>query len=170
VLSNISSLKITLYRLATPTLDSLPPVSEINIIDDNGDTIDYTLETWEGKADRHLELLNIVTNGSKKVVITYVLNLLSQKYWQATPKYIAIAENQVFFQPDADKLDTGKMQFEFTIPTNWKVATRLTPTEGGYTANTKDIFRVVTYNFDWQRFFLGAPLAIGEIEIIETPY
>ncbi len=169
-LSNISSSKITLYRLATPMIDSLPPVSEINIVDESGNKVDYTLETWEGKADRHLELLNITTNGNKKIAVSYTLNLLSSKYWKATPKYIAIAENQVFFQPDVDKLDTGKMQFEFAVPTNWKVATRLTPAENGYTLSTENIFRVVTYNFEWQRFFLGAPLAIGEIEIIETPF
>ncbi|MHC1782581.1 MAG: hypothetical protein AB9891_07455 [Anaerolineaceae bacterium] len=165
--SNISSSKITLYRLATPTPDSLPPISVINVFNESRNKIDYTLDGWEGQGDRHLELLNITANG-KRVFITYTLNLLSSTYWKATPKYIAIPENQVFFQPDADELNTEKMQFYFKVPTNWKVATRLTPALNGYALSTNNTFRVFTHN-NWQRFFLGAPFAIGEIEIIETP-
>ena len=108
-LSNISSSKITLYRLASPVLEALPPISKIDVLDGNGKTIDYKLDNWKGQGDRHLQLLDINTNDNKKVVISYALDLVPQTYWQVTTKYIAVAENQVFFQPDADR---GTTPFE----------------------------------------------------------
>ncbi len=169
-ISNISSSEIILYRLASPTPDAIPPISEFNIETGNGQILDYTLENWTGEADRHLQVLTIKTGDSRNAIVAYTLDLRSQTYWQVTPQYIAVAENQIFFQPDADNLNLSRMQFRFSVPANWNVVTRLTPEQDGYNANIKDTFRVITYNHNWQRFFLAAPLVLGEFGTIETRF
>jgi hypothetical protein len=168
VLSNFTGGKIVLYRLASPDLKAIPKITEISVKDPSGKTLDYSLTEWQGEADRHLQILDIETNEINKATISYTLDLRSQQYWISKSDYIMASENMIFFQPDCDSLSLKDMRFVFTLPSEWKVVTRLTPANNEFILNLKDSVCVVTKNHEWQCFYLGAPLVLGKFDSIEN--
>jgi len=167
-ISNIITQELTLHRLAYPEPNSLPVASQIAVRDEEGGALPYSIDNWQSGSNR-LEIITINTTDVPKVIFSYRLDLRAQANWQVTPQFIAVSENQIFFQTDPDIFEISKMHMDFSIPQSWRVVTRFTPNESGYSVNVNDTFRTVIDN-QWQRFFFASPIVLGEFEVIETRF